>query len=161
MRTTTIQRRFYRLAVGAGLKPAPTGFSRHKYSVSELVSNGPIAPTFGLAFRRDRVKRIGRINQMIEHQPQASRVMKKHQREDHRERYPERELLVNVHLSKCVEHKKTGNGDQHCCGIVNVNRADKITLLAFELESTLRAVGMHPECFGIQCADAAARASKT
>ena len=40
---------------------------------------------------------------------------------------------MNVHPSDCVEEKKPAMAISTVCGIVNVNRADKITLLAFEL----------------------------
>ncbi len=44
---------------------------------------------------RDAIELIGRIEHMIEHQPQASRVVKEDQREDDCKRYPQRELLVD------------------------------------------------------------------
>ena len=108
--------------------------------------------------RRDVVEVWSRIEKVVEYQPQTARMVEKDQREDYREGQPNGELLVDVHAGGSIEQKKPGHGDRNCCGIVDVNRADEITLLALELQAALSASGGHSKWLSIQGADAAARA---
>ena len=70
---------------------------------------------------------------MIEHEPETAGVMKKHQRENHRERHPEGELLVDGQAREDIQEQIPGNCDRHGRGIIDVHRADEVALLAFVL----------------------------
>ena len=70
---------------------------------------------------------------MIEHEPETSRVMKKQQWENHCERHPEGELLVDCQAREDVQEQISRNCDRHRRGIVDVHRADEVALLAFVL----------------------------
>ena len=70
---------------------------------------------------------------MIEHEPEASRVMKKQQWENHCERHPEGELLVDGQAREDIQEQISRNCDRHRRGIVDVHRADEVALLAFVL----------------------------
>ena len=81
----------------------------------------------------DAVETFRRIKQVIERQPEASRMVEEEQRENDCEGNPEHELLVDRHAGENIEDEEAGHGDRNGGGIVDVNRADEIALLALEL----------------------------
>ena len=83
--------------------------------------------------------------------------MEKKQRKDYREGYPQGELLVDVDTGAGVEEEEAGDGDGDGGGVVDVDGADEVALLPFELQVTLATVGMHSKRFCVQRPDAAAR----
>jgi hypothetical protein len=85
-------------------------------------------------------------------------MVEKQQREDDRKWKPEGELLIDRHGSKNIQDKKAGNRDRHGGRIVDINRAHEITLLPFELQTAMAAVGMHSKKPAVQRPDAATRA---
>ena len=85
-------------------------------------------------------------------------MVEKQQREDHRERDPDRELLVNRHVSESIQKKKAGNRDGYGRCIVNINGPHKIALLSFELQAALKTMAVHGERAPIQETYATARA---
>src|SRR4029434_10155500 len=89
------------------------------------------------------VEILGWVEQMIEQQPEAPRMVEKQQREDHRERDPDRELLVNRHAGEGIQNEKAGNCDRHSRCIININRAYEIALLSFELQAALKTMDVH------------------
>jgi hypothetical protein len=115
----------------------------------------------GGVFRRDRVDRFGGIEEMIQRQPEASRMVKKQEREDHGEWNPERELLVNRHIRKGIQKKKAGDRDRHRGCVIDINGAHEITLLPLELQAAVETMAVHRERSSIQRTRVAARASET
>ena len=77
-------------------------------------------------------------------------MVEKQQREDHRERDPDRELLVNRHVSESIQKKKAGNRDGYGRCIVNINGPHEIALLSFELQAALDTMAVHGERAPIQ-----------
>src|SRR4030095_10194750 len=65
-------------------------------------------------------------------------MVEKQQREDHREREPDGELVVNRHMSESIQKKKAGNRDGYGRCIVNINGPHEIALLSFELQAALK-----------------------
>src|SRR4030095_6093942 len=110
--------------------------------------------------RRDAVEVRHGIEKVVENEPETSGVAGEQQWKDHRKRHPKRELLVDVHAGEGIEQKEPGHSDAYRGGIVDVHRADEITLLALELQAAVSASGMHAKHLGVQRADAAARAFK-
>ena len=94
---------------------------------------------------------------MIESQPKASGMVEKKQGENDGKRYPDGELLINRNVRESIENKKTRHRDHHSCCIVDVDGADEIALLPFELQPTMEAIGMHSEWLFVQRSDTAAR----
>ena len=97
---------------------------------------------------------------MIECQPEASGMMEKQQRKNHRKRHPHGELLLNRHRGERIEQKKPGHGDGDGGGVIDVHRADEVTLLALEFEPAVATVAVHFERFLVQATNAAARAAQ-
>ena len=60
-------------------------------------------------------------------------MVEKQEGKDYRKGNPDGELLVNRYVGEGIQKKKAGNCDSYSCGIININGAHKITLLAFEL----------------------------
>jgi len=85
--------------------------------------------------------------------------MEKKQRKDYREGYPQGELLVDVDTGAGVEEEEAGDGDGDGGGVVDVNRANEVTLFALELEIAICAMLMHVEQFAIERSLAAAGAA--
>ena len=83
--------------------------------------------------------------------------MEKKQREHDGKGHPDGELLVNRHRGKGIEQKESGHGDGDGGGVVDVNRADEVTLLTLELKLAVRAMLEHFEWFCIELSDAATR----
>jgi hypothetical protein len=86
--------------------------------------------------------------------------MEKNQRKEDGKRHPYSELLVDGHCGEGVEQKKAGHGDGDCGGVIDVNRADEVTLLTLELELATRTVLEHFEPFCVKFSDAATRTAK-
>ena len=105
----------------------------------------------------DRIEGLGGIEEMIECQPEASGMMEKQQRKNHRKRHPHRELLLNRRRGERIEQKKPGHGDGDGGGVIDVNRADEITLFPLEFELAMGAMLEHSEWFRVELADAATR----
>ena len=70
-------------------------------------------------------------------------MMEKQQREDHRKRNPDSELLVNRHMGESIQKKKAGNRDGYGRCIININRPHEIALLSFELQAALKTIVVH------------------
>ena len=85
-------------------------------------------------------------------------MVKKQQRENNRKRDPQSELMIDRHPDECIQKEKTRNRDQHRSGIIDIDGADEITLLALEFQIAMAAMGVHPERLCVQWPDAAARA---
>ena len=83
--------------------------------------------------------------------------MEKKRWEDDRKGHPDGELLVNRHRGERIEQKEPGHGDRDRGGVIDVNRADEVTLLALELELALRAMLEHFERFCVELSDGATR----
>ena len=94
---------------------------------------------------------------MIERQPEASGMMEKQQRKNHRKGHPDGELLLNRHRGEHVQQKETGHGDGDGGGVIDVNRAHEITLFTLEFELAIGAMLEHSEWFGVELSDAATR----
>ncbi len=94
---------------------------------------------------------------MIQCQPQAARVMEKKQRENDGKRHPDGELLVNRNRGERVEQKEPGHGDGDGGRVIDVDRADEVTLLTLEFKPALRAMLEHFERFYIKLSDGATR----
>jgi len=60
-------------------------------------------------------------------------MVEEQEREDYREGNPEDELLIDGHMGKGIQDKKTGHGDGHGGSVIDINRAHEIALLPFEL----------------------------
>ena len=105
----------------------------------------------------DRIEGLGGIEEMIECQPEASGMMEKQQRKNHRKRHPHGELLLNRHRGERIEQKKPGHGDGDGGGVIDVDRADEVTLLTLELKLAVRAMLEHFERFCVELSDAATR----
>jgi hypothetical protein len=116
-----------------------------------------VADRFGW---RDAVEISIRIQEMIQRQPDASRMVEEQERKDDRKRQPEGELLIDRHGGKNIEDKKAGNRDRHGSRIVDIDRAHEIALLPFELQTAMAAVGMHLKKPTVQRTDTAAGALK-
>jgi hypothetical protein len=85
-------------------------------------------------------------------------MVEKQQREDHRERDPDRQLLVNRHAGEGIQNEKAGNRDGYGRCIVNINGPHEIALLSFELQAALKTMAVHGERAPIQGTYATARA---
>ena len=83
--------------------------------------------------------------------------MEKKQREDDRKGHPDGELLMDRHRGERIEQKKPGHGDADCGGVIDVDRADEITLLTLEFKVALRAMLEHFERFRVELSNAATR----
>src|ERR1044071_7178973 len=103
------------------------------------------------------IKRLTWIEKVIQRQPKASRVMEKKQREHDRKGQPDRELLVNRDRRERIEQKEPGHGDGDGGGVIDVDRADEITLLALEFKLAVRAILEHFERFRVKLSDSATR----
>jgi hypothetical protein len=79
------------------------------------------------------VEILGWVEQMIEHQPEASRMVEKQERKEHGKWYPDGELLLNRHAGIDIQNEKSGNRYGYGRCIVNINSPHEITLLSFEL----------------------------
>ena len=88
-------------------------------------------------------------------------MMEKQQREDHRERNPDGELLVNRHIRKRIQNEKAGNRDGYGRCIINIDGPYEIALLAFELQAAVETIAVHGEGSPIQGTHATARTLKT
>jgi hypothetical protein len=98
---------------------------------------------------------------MIEHEPKASRMMEKYQRKNDGEGNPKGELLMDRHGREGVQDEKAGDGNRNGGRVIHINRADKVTLLPFKLETAVKTAVMHRESAVIQSAHTAARALET
>jgi len=87
-------------------------------------------------------------------------VVEEEQRENYREGHPQGELLVDGHAGEGVEEKEAGHSDGHRGGIVDVDGADKVALLALELEAAVGTGFVHFKRFLVQPPDAAARTAE-
>lgn len=103
------------------------------------------------------IKRLTWIKKVIQRQPKASRVMEKKQREHDRKGQPDRELLVNRDRGERIEQKEPGHGDGDGGGVIDVDRADEITLLALEFKLAVRAILEHFERFRVKLSESATR----
>ena len=83
--------------------------------------------------------------------------MEKKQREDDGKGHPDGELLVNRHRGEGIEQKESGHGDGDGGGVIDVDRADEVTLLTLELKLAVRAMLEHFERFCVELSDAATR----
>jgi len=97
------------------------------------------------------------IKKVIQYQPEASRVMEKKQRKHDGKGHPNGELLVNRHRGERIEQKESGHGDGDGGGVIDVDRADEVTLLTLELKLAVRAMLEHFERFCVELSDAATR----
>ena len=88
-------------------------------------------------------------------------MMEKQQREDHRERNPDGELLVNRHMGESIQKKKAGNRDGYGRCIININGPYEIALLSFELQAAVETIAVHGERAPIQGTHATARTLET
>ena len=70
-------------------------------------------------------------------------MVEKQQREDHRERDPDGELLVNRHAGKGIQNEKARhrNGDSGC--VIDINCAYEIALLTFKLQAAVETMAVH------------------
>ena len=84
-------------------------------------------------------------------------MVEKQQREDHRKRNPDGELLVNRHMGESIQKKKAGNRDGYGRCIININRPHEIALLSFELQAAVKTIVVHRERASIQGTHATAR----
>lgn len=98
---------------------------------------------------------------MIQHEPEAARMVKKQQRKDDRKWDPECELLVDRQRGKGIQEKKAGNGDGHGGGVIDIDGADKVTLLSLKLEAAVKTVAVHGKRPLIQATHVTARAPQT
>ena len=83
--------------------------------------------------------------------------MEKKQREHDGKGHPDGELLVNRHRGEGIEQKESGHGDGDGGGVIDVDRADEVTLLTLELKLAVRAMLEHFERFCVELSDAATR----
>jgi len=83
--------------------------------------------------------------------------MEKKQREDDRKRDPDGELLVNRHRGERIEQKEPGYGDGDGSGVINVDRADEVTLLTLEFKLALRTMLEHFKRSCVKLSDGATR----
>jgi len=125
-----------------------------------IPSAGGLLSSVSRLLRRHVVEALCRVEQMVQHQPEAPRMVKEEQRKDDCEGNPESELMVDRHAGESIQDKKAGHGDGHGGGVVDVNGTDKVALLPFELQSTLATVGMHSKRFHVQRPHAATRAAQ-
>ena len=72
-------------------------------------------------------------------------MVKKQERKDHSKWNPESELLVNRHVGESIQKKKAGNRDRYGGCVVDINGADEIALLSFELQAALKTIAVHGE----------------
>ena len=86
--------------------------------------------------------------------------MEKKQREDDRKWHPDGELLVNRHRGKRIKQKKPGYGDGDGGRVIDVDRADEVTLLTLELKLAMWAVLEHFERFCVELPDTATRTAE-
>ena len=87
--------------------------------------------------------------------------MEKKQRKDDRKWHPDGELLVNRHRGKRIKQKKPGYGDGDGGRVIDVDRADEVTLLTLEFKLALRAMFEHFERSCVKLSDAATRTAQT
>lgn len=87
-------------------------------------------------------------------------MAKKNQGENNRKGHPEGELLVDRHGGEGVEEQEAGHGDGDGGGIIDIHRADEVTLLALELKIAVAAVVVHLKRFRVELPDTAARAAQ-
>ena len=85
-------------------------------------------------------------------------MVEKEQWKNNREGNPDPQLLVDGQVGEDAQEKKSRHRNQHGGGVIDVDRADKIALLAFEDQPAVRTACMHSENSRIQRSDAAARA---
>ena len=97
----------------------------------------------------------------IQHKPQTSRMVKENQWEYDGERYPQGELLIDADACENVKDEKARHRDQNRGRVIDVDGADKITLLAFEFQSAMSASEAHPEGPFVQPSGPAARTPET
>ena len=83
--------------------------------------------------------------------------MEKKQREDDCKGHPDGELLVNRHRSERIERKEPGHGDGDSGGVIDVDRADEVTLLTLEFKLALRAMLEHFKRSCVKLSDGATR----
>ena len=87
-------------------------------------------------------------------------MVKEKQRKYNCEGHPQGELLIDRHCGEGVEEKVAGYGDGDGGGVIDVHRADEVTLLALEFEPAVATVAVHFERFLVQATNAAARAAQ-
>jgi len=88
-------------------------------------------------------------------------MVKKQERKDHSKWNPESELLVNRHVGESIQKKKAGNRDGYGGCVVDINGADEIALLSFELQAAVETIVVHGERASIQGTHATARTLQT
>ena len=84
-------------------------------------------------------------------------MMEKKQRKHDGKGHPNGELLVNRHRGERIEQKESGHGDGDGGGVIDVDRADEVTLLTLEPKLAVRAMLEHFERFCVELSDAATR----
>ncbi len=97
---------------------------------------------------------------MVDCQPEGPGVVEKNQRKDDRERNPNGKLSSDRDWGEGVEKEKCGHGDADGCGVVHIDCANEVALLALELEAAVPARSMHPKGLGKQPSQATTRASE-
>jgi hypothetical protein len=70
-------------------------------------------------------------------------MVKKQERKDHSKWNPESELLVNRHIRQGIQNEKARNRDGYGGCVVDINGADEIALLSFELQAALKTIAVH------------------
>ena len=75
---------------------------------------------------------IGRVEKVVEHEPETARVMEKKHGKDNRKGHPQHELLIDVDGRQIIENKKSRHGDGDGGRVIDVDRPDEISLLALE-----------------------------
>ena len=88
-------------------------------------------------------------------------MVKKQERKDHGKWHPKSELLVNRHIRKGIQQEKARNCDRHGGCVIDVNCADEIALLAFELQAAVKTIIVHRERASVQRTYVTARALQT
>jgi hypothetical protein len=88
-------------------------------------------------------------------------MVKKQQREDHREWNPESQLLVNSHMSESIQKKKAGDRNPHGRCVIDINGSDEIALLPLELQAAVETIDVHGERASKQTTHAATRTVET
>jgi hypothetical protein len=87
---------------------------------------------------------------MIQGEPQRAGMVEKYQWKNHRKGDPERKLLIDGPVCPGVEKEKPGHSNGDGGRVVDIDRADEVSLLAFELEIAMAAVGEHVKRFGVK-----------
>src|SRR5437867_13222946 len=76
------------------------------------------------------------VDKVVEGQPQALAVAEEPQREEDAKRPQENQLPVQRQTEEVVQDEVAGDRDEHGSGVVDVDRAHEVPLLALEREST-------------------------